>query len=65
MLNLNLKIEGLCSEIESTILIGKLERQLNFKTSDLSNEHQAQIIAVLAAHLDSLDTSDVIKLLAN
>lgn len=65
MLNLNLKIEGLCNEIESTILIGKLERQLNFKTSDLSDEHQAQIIAILAAHLDSLDTSDVIKLLAN
>ena len=64
MLNLNIKIEGLCGVIESTILVGKLERQLNFKTSDLSRDHQAQIVAILADHLESLATSEVISLLA-
>jgi hypothetical protein len=64
-MELNLTIQGLCGNMAVVVHIGKLETVLTIEANELSNQAQMEIEAVIYAHLQSIDTSELLAKLAN
>lgn len=59
--NMNLSLIGLCNdELSAVVHIGKLETILKVNMYELTREQQNAILAILAEHVASLDTSDLL-----
>jgi hypothetical protein len=62
-MDMNLNLEGVTGEVFVTVLIGKLETGFNFNLNDLDHEQKDKLTAIIAEHLESLDTREVLNLL--
>jgi hypothetical protein len=64
--HLNLHLIGLCNtELNTTVHIGKLETILSIDLQDLSLDQRNAILAIIADHVENMDTSALLNKLAN
>ena len=63
-MKLDLDLISYNGELNITVHIGKLETLLTVNIDELDNKHYAQIMTILNAHVESLDTSTLLKKLA-
>jgi hypothetical protein len=64
-MELNLTIQGICGNMAVVVHIGKLETVLTIEANELSNQAQMEIESIIYAHLQSIDTSELLAKLAN
>lgn len=64
MIKLNLVSLATGEELSAVLNINKNERMISFNVSELSDEAQEQILAVLNAHLENMSPSALITKLA-
>jgi hypothetical protein len=64
--HLNLHLIGLCNtELKTTVHVGKLETILSIDLQDLSLDQRNAILAIIADHVENMDTSALLNKLAN